>query len=414
MASRLAQRRKMQEDEMEGVSKRRKVTAPTSSPMMSERERAKAEKIARRQVTVPQTQPDVETAPVSPPTTIQTKEDMSNTLKDILQPKQDVKPDVLSPPKEIITNTQNIRYDPETDKHTIVSSTPTENLKTIEDVVKSIPTPQASQTAEVTTSRSTVEARLPKRSYETPQQYSERIDRVIAQEQKLASKGISAGERQSAIVKQAQEITQKREDEQKAQAQIEKAYYDDPWVQERLAMKEARAREDAFFNPIVQGLTDTMDVLVHALPVLGGSAGGVLAQAYKNFAPPTSKYYQDKSMEDKTISFLKDNVTDKVKDLGTGIAMSQVKNAVNLAKGYRGISLSNKTATKNFGIGSPSVHNPVAPLRTDSQFYVPRTTPTTSNINVGRLPARPTQAPQRLNAPRTDVLISPRSNVVRR
>jgi hypothetical protein len=183
-----------------------------------------------------------------------------------------------------------------------------------------------------------------------------------------------------------------------------------------MAMKEARAKEDAFFNPIVQGLTDTMDVLVHALPVLGGSAGGVLAQAYKNFAPPTSQFYQDKSMGDKTVSFLKDNVQDKLKDLGTGIAMSQVKNGINLVKGYRPVSISNKTATKNFGIGAPSVNNPVAPLREGSQFYFPKTAPATPNIPIGPLPKPAvTQAPQRLQAQRTDNLINQRrTNVVRR
>lgn len=415
MASRIAQKKKRMDDEDTGVIARRRVTAPSSS-IADIKARAKAENIAKAKqeyqgVVVPQSKPDLESAPVNPPATINTRDDLSNTIKDILQPKQETKPDVLAPPRETISNTQNIRYNPTTNTHSIVETTPMENLKTIENVIKQQSQPKA-QEIQVNT-RASIEARLPKRSYETPQQYTERIDRVIAQEQQLASKGISASDKASAIVKQAQDITQQRENEQKAQAQTQQAYANDPWVQERLAMKEARERENAIFMPIVQGLTDVADVMVHALPILGGSAGGVLAQAYKNFAPPTSQFYQDKSMEDKTISFLKDNVMDKVKDLGTGVAMSQLKNGVSLVKGFRPISISNKTATKNFGIGAPSVNNPVAPLREGSQFYVPKTAPAPS-VNIGNLPAKATQAPQRLNAQRTDVLISPRTNVVRR
>lgn len=373
MASRLAQRRL----EEEGVIKRRRVTA--GEERERERERARQEKIQKRmQTSVPVTTPDVETAPVPAPATIQTKEDMSNTLKEILQPKQEVKPDVISPPKEVITNDQVVKYNPETKQHRVVNTTPAENLKTIEQVIQSIPAP----TQAPVEARSSIEARLPKRSFETPQQYTERIDRVIAQEQRLQRAGITAGQRADAIVKQAQGITEQREKEQKAQQQQEQAYFNDPWVQERLAMKEARAREDAIFNPIVQGLTDVMDVFVHALPVLGGGAGGVLAQAYKNFAPPTSKFHQNISMEDKTVNFLTENLKDKAKDLGTGIAVGQLKNAVNLAKGYRGISLSNKTAVKNFGIGKPSVNNPVAPLREGSTMFVPKTAPATSTTPI--------------------------------
>jgi hypothetical protein len=383
MASRLASK-KLTEEEI-GVVKRRRVTAP--EPSMTVKQRAVEEKRLKMEernkpVVVPQTQPDVETAPVPPPTTINTREDMSNTLKEILQPKQEVKKDTVTPTISAIQNNQNIRYDPETNRTQVVTSTPSQNLETIQKVISSIPSATPSAPAPAVSSRSTLEAQNPKRSYETPQQYSERIDRVLASQQKLASQGISQSDKASAIVKQAQDITSQRKAEQEAQAKTQQAYANDPWVQERMAMKEARAKEDAFFNPIVQGLTDTMDVLVHALPVLGGSAGGVLAQAYKNFAPPTSQFYQDKSMGDKTVSFLKDNVNDKLKDLGTGIAMSQFKNGVNLVKGYRPISISNKTATKNFGIGAPSVNNPVAPLREGSTFYVPRTAPATPNVPI--------------------------------
>lgn len=395
MASRLASKKLTEEDI--GVVKRRKVTE--SKPVLSAKQRAVEEKRAKIEarnepIVVPQTQPDVETAPVAPPTTINTKEDMSNTLKDILQPKQEVKQDTITPESNFVQNNQNIRYDPSTDRTQIVTSTPSQNLDTIQKVISSIPSTQTTvPSAPVVSSRATVEAQFPKRSYETPAQYAERIDRVLASNQKLASQGVSESQKASAIVSQAQAITNQRKAEQEAQAKTQEAYANDPWVQERLAMKEARAKEDAFFNPIVQGLTDTMDVLVHALPILGGSAGGVLAQAYKNFAPPTSQFYQDKSMGDKTVSFLVDNVQDKVKDLGTGIAMSQLKNGVNLVKGYRPISISNKTAVQNFGIGKPSVNNPVAPLREGSSFYVPRTTPAT--------PSTPIQPLQRttLNLP---------------
>lgn len=415
MASRIAQKKKRMDEEDIGVIARRKVTAPSSS-IADIKSRAKAENIAKAKqeyqgVIVPQSKPDLESAPVNPPTTIQTREDLSNSLKDFLQPKQETKPDVLAPPRETISNTQNIRYDPQTDGHKIVETTPIENLKTIESVINK--TTQQPEAIPVMDSRATIEARLPKRSYETPQQYSERIDRVITQEQQLASKGISSSDRASAIVKQAEAIAQKRQDDLKGQAQVEQAYFNDPWVKERLAMKEQRAKEDAFFNPIVQGLTDTMDVLVHALPILGGSAGGVLAQAYKNFAPPTSQFYQDKAFEDKTISFLKDNVADKVKDLGTGIAMSQIKNGVNLVKGYKGVNF-NKVSADKFGNGVRGVNNPVATLTEGSQMYVPKTAPSMSSINVGKLPAKPVQAPQRLQAQRTDTIISPRTNVVRR
>ena len=415
MASRLA-KKKLNEDEV-GVVKRRRVTAP--EPVMTEQERVISEKRARmeqrtRSVVVPQTQPDVETAPVPPPPTINTTQDMSNTLKEILQPKQEVKEDTITPEIKTVQNDQNVRYDPATDRTEIVTSTPSENLKTIEKVIQSIPSVQQVSAVPLASSRASIESKFPKRSFESPQQYSERIDSVIAQQERLASKGITEGERASAIVKQAQGITEQRAKEQQAQKTVEETYFNDPWVQERLAMKEARARSDAIFNPIVQGLTDTMDVLVHALPVLGGSAGGVLAQAYKNFAPPTSQFYQDKSFGDKTVDFLTENVKDKVKDLGTGIAVSQLKNGVNLVKGYRPIALTNKSAVKNFGIGSPSVNNPVAPLREGSQFYVPKTAPATPTTPITSLPARSVQAPQRLQAQRTDVLISPRSNVARR
>jgi hypothetical protein len=417
MASRLA-RKKLMDEEIIGAGKRRRITAPEST--MTAKQVAVAEKQAKmmertKTAIVPQTQPDVETAPVNPPTTINTRQDMSNTLKEIMSPSQPTKQDTITPTLSSIQNNQNIRYDPETDRTQVVSSTPSQNLETIQKVISSIPSSQSSVPA--VSSRATVEAQYPKRSYETPQQYSERIDRVVASNQKLASQGISQSDKASAIVSQAQDITSQRKAEQEAQAKTQQAYASDPWVQERMAMKESRAKEDAFFNPIVQGLTDTMDVLVHALPVLGGSAGGVLAQAYKNFAPPTSQFYQDKSMGDKTVSFLKDNVNDKLKDLGTGIAMSQVKNGVNLVKGYRPVSISNKTATKNFGIGTPSVNNPVAPLREGSSFYVPRTTaPATPNIPIAPLPKPAiTQAPQRLQAQRTDNLINQRrTNVVRR
>lgn len=386
MASRLA-KKKLTEEET-GVIRRRRVTAPDSA--MTVRQRAVEEKrieneARNKPIVVPQTQPDTETAPVDPPTTINTRQDMSNTLKDILSPSQPTKQDTLTPTISSIQNNQNIRYDPETDRTQVVTTTPSQNLETIQKVISSIPSTTSSAPAPVVSSRATVEAQNPKRSYETPQQYSERIDRVVASQQKLASQGISQSDKASAIVSQAQAITSQRKAEQEAQAKTQQAYANDPWVQERMAMKESREREDAFFNPIVQGLTDTMDVMVHALPILGGSAGGVLAQAYKNFAPPTSQFYQDKSMGDKTVSFLKDNVNDKLKDLGTGIAMSQVKNGVNLVKGYRPISISNKTATKNFGIGAPSVNNPVAPLREGSSFYVPRTAPATPTTPIGPL-----------------------------
>ncbi len=426
MASRIAQKKKRMDEEDMGVIQRRKVTASSTS-IADIKARAKAEKVSKRQVPVTESQKVskrqevvvpvtesniVETAPVPAPPKIESREDLSSTLKDILQPKQDVKPDTLQPVRETISNSQNIRYEPETNRYKIVDSTPVQNLKTIESVIQSIP--ESKPALPVISSRSQAEARLPKRSYETPQQYSERISAVVAQEEKLASKGISSGDKASAIVKQAQDISQKRIDDQKAQTQVQEAYANDPWVKERLAMKAERERSDAIFNPIVQGLTDTMDVFVHALPILGGGAGGILAQAYKNFAPPTSQFYQEKSMGDKTVSFLKDNLQDKVKDLGTGVALSQIKNGVNLAKGYRGIALSNKTATKNFGIGKPSVNNPVAPLPTGSQMFVPRTAPSTVTTPITSLPVRSVQAPQRLQAPRTDVLISPRTNVVRR
>ena len=413
MASRIA-KKKLGEDET-GVIKRRKVTAP--EPVMTEQERVIAEKKAkieaRNNPIVPQTQEDLESAPVPAPPSINTREDMSNTLKEILQPSATPKQDTITPQISTLQNDQNIRYDPATDRTQIVTSTPSQNLESIQKVISSIPSTQTS--APAVSSRTILEAQNPKRSYETPQQYTERIDRIVASQQKLASQGISQSDKASAIVSQAQAITNQRKSEQEAQAKTQQAYANDPWVQERLAMKEAREREDAFFNPIVQGLTDTMDVLVHALPILGGSAGGVLAQAYKNFAPPTSQFYQDKSMEDKTLSFLKDNVQDKLKDLGTGIAVSQLKNGVNLVKGYRPISMSNKTATKNFGLGTPGVHNPVARLPEGSQMSYPRTTPSVPTTPIAPLPKPAvTQAPQRLNAPRTDVLISPRSNVARR
>jgi len=61
---------------------------------------------------------------------------------------------------------------------------------------------------------------------------------------------------------------------------------------------EMRRRKDSPFTPIVEGLTKAGDFLVGKVAPLIG-VPSIVTNAYKNFAPPGSEYYQEGSLEQK-------------------------------------------------------------------------------------------------------------------
>jgi hypothetical protein len=257
-----------------------------------------------------------------------------------------------------------------------------------------------------------------KLSTESQEQYETRLANVIDQNKKLALGGITSQQRSEAIATNAANINEANKKAIEDQAKTEKAYFDDPWVKERLAKKAAFERENEIFNPILNGLTWVADNVASEVMPLAGPLGGIMAQAYKAFAPPTSKFYENNNFDDKVVNFLASNVQDKAQDLLLGQLKNTAKFAGNLAKGYRRVD------TKGGGLaggltGNLSVQEAGSKI-TGGNMYTPGVGNIRGNIGasaradfgdvrVGPLPAtRPAQAPQRLVAPRTDVLLSPR------
>jgi len=75
---------------------------------------------------------------------------------------------------------------------------------------------------------------------------------------------------------------------------------------------------DSFFGQMVNGLTDFADDIVMNLPLPGWQE--LIKPLYKNFAPPTSKYFTGKSFKDNAENFTADAVVDIAKKaMGSGV-----------------------------------------------------------------------------------------------
>lgn len=191
-------------------------------------------------------------------------------------------------------------------------------------------------------------------------------------------------------------------------------------------------------SKIVRGLTKTADVIVDVLPLVGGAAGTALAQVYKAYAPEGSEYYSNKGFGDKTVDLITDMTKDKAKDIAMG-SLKTIGNAIKVgAKGYRRVDdkagnilekavvpIQGKSTKivggKSFPEGSnirgaqpptPSTVPKPQPLQSGTKLQLPPKQPPTVSkpqpTRIGPLPRGKQQAPQRLNVPRTDVLISRR------
>lgn len=207
--------------------------------------------------------------------------------------------------------------------------------------------------------------------------------------------------------------------------------------EEQLAAYEKDYNSTA--SKIVRGLTKAADVIVADIaPIVGGPAGVALAQVYKAYAPEGSEYYQNKSFGDKTVDLITDMTKDKAKDVALG-SLKTVGNAIQAgAKGFRQLDkksgnileravvptqrgTSKIAGGKSFPEGSnirgaqpstPSTVPAAQPLQSGTKLQLPpkqpATVPKAQPTRIGPLPRGKQQAPQRLQAQRTDVIISQR------
>lgn len=278
-----------------------------------------------------------------------------------------------------------------------------------------------------------VKDRLPKLSSESKEQYETRVAKVIAQDKDFALKGIPVADRQKAIADEAAKhvaeqskytmTEQQRQETVQAMKEREelvaKLGLDPNRKYTGSYLAEIEKRQNDPFKPVLEGLTTIADTVLSEVVPLAGPLGGIMAQAYKAFAPPTSKYYQESNFDDKIVNFLASNVQDKAQDL----LMGQLKNVAGFAKsaaqGYRRVDLegggltgavTGSSALQNAGskiFGGNQYSDAAGNIRAASNIGVKAELPT---AKVGPLaPSTAPQAPQRLVAPRTDVLISPRA-----
>ena len=338
---------------------------------------------------------------------------LSDSIKETLDqsvssPVSATRTSVLDPPPEpkLPSNVSAITtYNPETQRSSTQVKTPTDILKDFTNVTPS-PTKTLSTVNNTVTPTPAV-ASLPTVPMVQRYEYVYNPATNTRTKQLVTVPAISTSEdRKVAIANQASNIVADRQKDIEDQAKTEKAYFDDPFVKERLAKKAAFDRENAIFNPILEGLTFVADeVLTNVLP-LAGPLGGVISQAYKNFAPPTSKFYKEANFEDKVVSFLADNAQDKAKDLLMGQLKGIGSAAKTAAQGYRRVGSGRTSALSDRLVNQQEA---VTKIPGGTQF------PTGSNIrtpsglnpkadfgsaNVAPLARGATQAPKALVSPR--------------
>jgi hypothetical protein len=419
-----------------------------------------------------------ESAPVSPPQPTNLSDALKQTLfQGSTAGLKNAQSSVLDPPREPIIPSSiasATTYNPETERHSVevksnetvhsnitgalpqapvVASNPREEVPPapITSVLPDVPMIQKyeyvydpitkTRTKQLVSKPATISAaqaqqieqavkdRLVKLSSETQEQYEVRLARVIAQDKDFALKGVSVADRQKAISDEAAKhvadlakFTMSEDERVRTQAAmkerqelIEKLGLDPNVKYSQSYLDAIKARQEDPFTPIVQGLTDVADVVVgHILP-LAGPLGGVVAQAYKSFAPPTSKFYTDQEFGNKVVDFLVDNVQDKAKDLAMGQLKSVVGAAGNIAKGYRIVGKETGSTVGDKLAGS------FARQADTTQMVGGRSFPAGSNIRgtlpvpspsgpaIGGLPrVRDAPVPRAFNVQRNDVILSPR------
>ena len=278
-----------------------------------------------------------------------------------------------------------------------------------------------------------VKERVVKLSNETKEQYEARVARVIAQDKDFALKGTSVADRQKAISDEAakfnaeaakytmteeQRLESVRAMKERAEL-VEKLGLDPNRKYSGSYLAEIEKRQNDPFTPVVEGLTWFADNVMTEVIPLAGPLGAIMAQAYKNFAPPTSKFYTQADFDDKIVNFLTSNVQDKAQDVLMGQLKNTLKFGKNLAKGYRRVDLEAGGLAGAITRGS-SVQQGTSKIIGGNQYSNvagnirgPQAVGARADFGdakIGPLPAtRAPQAPQRLQAQRSDVLISPRA-----
>ena len=277
-----------------------------------------------------------------------------------------------------------------------------------------------------------VKERVPKLSSESQEQYETRLARVIAQDKDFALKGTTVADRQKAIAEEAAKFNaeaakytmteEQRLESVKAMKDraelIEKLGLDPNRKYSGSYLAEIEKRQNDPFTPVLEGLTSVADTVLSEVLPLAGPLGGVMAQAYKAFAPPTSKFYTESNFDDKVVSFLTSNVQDKAQDVLMGQLKNTLKFGTNLAKGYRRVDLEGG-GLAGAVTGGTSAQHATSKILGGNQYSQAAgnirgaqaigTKADFGTARVGPLPSDSVpQAPQRLVAPRTDVLVSPR------
>jgi hypothetical protein len=291
---------------------------------------------------------------------------LSDSIKETLNqplsaPSSTPRTSVLDPPPEPKlpeTVSAITTYNPQTQRHAVEVKTPEDIRKDIIDVTPS-PTKTLSTRQESVTPTPAVAA-MP--TVPTVQRY----EYVYNPETKTRTRQLvtvpaptTSEERKTAIAEQAAKIVGEREKISLTEAErleTQKAMQDRREYVEKLGLdpsrkytasylQEIEKRQKDPFKPVLEGLTFVADeVITNVLPILGGAAGAVVSQAYKNFAPPTSKFYQDVNFEDKVVNFLADNAQDKAKDLLMGQLKGIGSAAKTAAQGYRRVGTGRTSA----------------------------------------------------------------------
>jgi len=284
---------------------------------------------------------------------------------------------------------------------------------------------------------------------ETDAQFEERKQRTLEESKRLAAAGLTSADKEKAILKQADDLNKWRDENMLTYEEVQASLEDKRQREERMKKvglgnvnsftitdEELAAYEKDYnstTSKILRGLTKAADVIVDIAPIVGGAAGTALAQIYKSYAPEGSQYYSDKSFGDKTVDLITEMSKDKAKDIALG-SLKTVGNAIQQGvKGYRRVGkgsgniieraiVPTQGASKIKGgqafpegsniRGTPAVPTPTVPtpqpLKSGTKLQLPAKPKVEQPVKVQPLPKPKPQQPQRLQAPRTDVLISRR------
>jgi len=331
---------------------------------------------------------------------------------------------VLDPPPEpkLPPNVAAITtYNPQTQRSSTEVKTPTDIRKDIVDVTPS-PTKTLSTIQEAVTAAPAV---TPLPTVATPQRYEYvyNPETKTRTRQLVSTPAVTTSEaRKQAIAEQAAKIVGERERISLTEAErveTQKAMQDRREYVEKLGLdpsrkytasylQEIEKRQKDPFKPVLEGLTFVADeVITNVLPILGGAAGAVVSQAYKNFAPPTSKFYKDVNFEDKVVNFLADNAQDKAKDLLMGQLKGIGSAAKTAAQGYRRVGSGRTSALSDRLVNQQEASTKI-PGGTQFTAGVGNirgaaamgTKPDFGNATVGPLARGATQAPKALVSPR--------------